>query len=123
MTQEDIQLDYFISVKLPAAVICFVGSMTKQTLPQIKACSEELIHTDAKYFIFSFRDVDKVDRTVYGELIRMFKGLRDNGKLYCAASVHPKIRGGLIDGAVIRHSEITNNLKNALEGIEFLRAA
>jgi anti-anti-sigma regulatory factor len=112
---ENSRLQYFISVKGRILVATFVGSVEFSTIDILANCKAEIAETeDIGFVILYFRDVETVSGDGIGSLTKMQIEIRTRSCDLNICSLKPNIKEKLLNMGVIRVSELSNNLPEAL---------
>ena len=117
-SEEELNLQYFLSNKGRILVVTFVGNMDSASIQTIEKCTSEILQMkDIKFVIFYFRDTKKIMMEALTQLTIMQKEVRKSCELQIC-SLSPDIREKLSKNGVIRSKELTNNLADALAALK-----
>lgn len=118
MSEDELNLQYFLSRKGPILVVTFVGDMNVPSIQAIEKCTSEISATElVKFVILYFRDTKRIALEAIPYLATMQKEVRKKGELQIC-SMHPEMREKLSKHGIIRANENTNNLAEALSALK-----
>jgi anti-anti-sigma regulatory factor len=119
--EPDPKFTFFIAEKDHWLVVSLVGALTKDSIPGLRECSDQIKETSAKWVILNFRDVPaQIDSEVLGDFADLQKSIRDRVNVLMLCSLHPELKKTLLSQDVIKPDELANNLLEALSIISRL---
>jgi anti-anti-sigma regulatory factor len=117
-------LQYFIAEKNAVMIISWIGEFSHETSGVIEKCREDVGNSTAKWVILNLRDLKpSMDKITVPIFARLQKTVREKPAILRLTSVHPELRGFLLQQGVLRPDELTNNLAEALRGITLAKTA
>jgi anti-anti-sigma regulatory factor len=111
-------LQYFIAEKNAVMIVSWIGEFSYETSGIIEKCQEDLSKSSAKWVILNLRDLKPtMDKITVPIFARLEKAIREKPAVLRLTSVHPELKGFLLQQGVLRPEELTNNLAEALRSI------
>ena len=117
MSQEDVSagFQYFLSNNKPVLIVTFVGDIDHSTMEIMTKCRNEVKATQGlKFVVLNFRDVDNINGDVISVITQMQLDIRSKQCDLRISSLKPNIKEKLLKMGVIRATELSNNLREAL---------
>jgi anti-anti-sigma regulatory factor len=107
-------LRYFISEKIPFAVVSFSGALIKGSLPELKICEQAIEVSQAKVFILCFNELEDLDIQGARALARLQMAIRKKSAAVRLCLLNRRFGRILEDQGALRREELYMDLKDAL---------
>ena len=112
----DPNFEYFISQRTEVAVVTMVGTLSKDYADQIEECVKAVEALEATIVIFNMRDVVSIRDVFVRSFARMQMSARRKGSMKISG-LRPDFRDYLSQHGLIRQTEMSNNLNDAITSI------
>lgn len=106
---------YLVAQNKPLLIVTFIGDMDRSAVESLLSCRRDIAAAeDIRFVIFNFRDVSSVSGEAITSFTQMQVEIRTRGCELRISSMSPALREQLLRMGVIRSSELSNNLREAL---------
>lgn len=106
---------YSIIQKGPIALVTLQGRVSREAVPALDKCQQEIVALGSKNVIIVFKDVEDVDHVAFRDLTLLQTNVRKVGKALFLTGLTPYLRKYLGDKGIIRDSECKVSVADALK--------
>jgi anti-anti-sigma regulatory factor len=116
------ELTYFIAEKHGILVVSLVGAISKASEEVLKKCVDEIEKSQARSVVLNFLGVDRVEKPGIPEFTRLQLLVRRKPAELRVCFLRPTVAAFLNDAGVLRPTEVSQGLKEAIVSLAFRRA-
>lgn len=116
----DVCFQYYLSDKSPILVITMLGKLNSSAVKTLTECKAEINKfagkSGIKFVVFYCRDVDMINGDAVSVFTQMQIEIRARSWELSICSLRPDIKEKLIGMGVVRKTELSENMREALLG-------
>ena len=115
------ELQFFVAEKNSIVVVSISGTLSRSGEAVLDKCREEVVNRHPKHVILYFKDLgNRADLSAFPALARLQKAIRDLPASLRLCGLHPELRKFLEQKGLLRLSELSPGLPEALKALSDL---